>query len=207
MALVSGPLFSFDAAGKVGNSLVFSKWKGRNYVRRLVVPSNPKSGPQVGRRAMLRFLAQNWKDLATPEQATWEALAAELNVSPFNAYIRQNMANWHNFLAPSTEFTTDRSGTPSDNVLTGAVVEENRWKLTVTGSALGDGWGLVIFASNTPDFTPAVSSAVLSEIEMLITAHDYFWTPPEMGAWYFNSIAFSTDGAKAAAGGQQPASP
>ena len=41
MAKVSGPLFSVDASGSYAGSLVFSKWKGRNYVRQLVTPSNP----------------------------------------------------------------------------------------------------------------------------------------------------------------------
>lgn len=50
MAKVSGPLMSMDASGKFGGTIVFSKWKGRNVVRQLVVPANPNSAGQEAAR-------------------------------------------------------------------------------------------------------------------------------------------------------------
>ena len=50
MAKVSGPLMSMDASGKFGGALVFSKWKGRNVVRQLVIPGNPNSAGQEAAR-------------------------------------------------------------------------------------------------------------------------------------------------------------
>lgn len=46
MAKVVAPLQSFSASGKVGKSLVFFSHLGRNIVRGLVTPSNPKTGSQ-----------------------------------------------------------------------------------------------------------------------------------------------------------------
>jgi len=40
---VTGPLYSQDASGTIGKAIVFSKWKGRNYVRKHVKPANPQS--------------------------------------------------------------------------------------------------------------------------------------------------------------------
>lgn len=37
---------SLDASGTVGNTTVFSKWNGRNYVRLRVIPFNPQSDDQ-----------------------------------------------------------------------------------------------------------------------------------------------------------------
>lgn len=42
MAKVSGPLFSIEARGKIGNAVVHFPWKGRYCVRRWLIPSNPR---------------------------------------------------------------------------------------------------------------------------------------------------------------------
>lgn len=62
MAKVSGPLFSMDASGAYGGSLVFAKWKGRSYVRQLVIPANPNSADQEEVRNRLRVTGalQKW---------------------------------------------------------------------------------------------------------------------------------------------------
>lgn len=46
MAKVSGPLMSMDASGKIGDAIVFSKWKGQNYVRQWLKPANPQTADQ-----------------------------------------------------------------------------------------------------------------------------------------------------------------
>jgi hypothetical protein len=46
MAKVTAPLMSLDASGTVAKTAVFSKWKGRNYVRLHVTPMNPNTTSQ-----------------------------------------------------------------------------------------------------------------------------------------------------------------
>jgi len=46
MAKLTGPLFSLDARGKLGKSLVFIGWKGIKTVRQWLKPANPKSANQ-----------------------------------------------------------------------------------------------------------------------------------------------------------------
>lgn len=67
MARITGPLMSLDASGSFGSTLVFGKWKGRNVVRQLVVPSNPRSTTQVAARNKLRVTAegQHWVNFET----------------------------------------------------------------------------------------------------------------------------------------------
>jgi len=207
MVLVNGPMMSLDASGTLANTITFSKWKGRNYVRERVIPSNPKSGAQTGRRAMFKFLTQAWDAILTADKATFQDLADDLVASTFNAYLRVNMLDWHNFLTPSQTFARARTGTPSDNALTAAVWEENRIKLTLSGLALGDAWGIIIFAKEAGAVTPAVGNAIIADPDTTIASHDIFWTPPTVATWHFNSIAFSDDGAQAAAGGAQDAVP
>ncbi len=196
-----------DASGTIGDAITFSKWKGRAYVRERVIPSNPKSGGQTGRRSMFKFLSQVWTDVITADRATWDDLADQLVASDFNAYVSLNMKDWHNFLAPSKTLARARTNTPSDNVLTAAVWEENRIKLTLSGAALGDNWGIAIFAKSGGAVTAAVGNAIIVEADTTIAAHDIYWTPPSVATWHFNSHAFADDGAMAAAGGAQDAAP
>jgi len=207
MVKLNGPMFSLDASGTIANPVTFSKWKGHNYARERVIPSNPKSGAQVGRRSMFKFLTQAWNAISDANQATWQDLADQLVASTFNAYLSGNMADWHNFLGPTKTTPTIRIAVPSDNVLTAAVWEENRIKLSIAGIALGDAWGLCIFGQPTSPVTPAVGNCIMTVIDDSVAAHDVFWTPPEVATWHFNSIAFAIDGKQAAAGGPQSAVP
>ena len=75
MAKVSGPLMSMDASGKFGGAIVFSKWKGRNVVRQLVVPANPNSAGQEAARNRTRVTGalQSWVN-ATAMKAPTQTL-------------------------------------------------------------------------------------------------------------------------------------
>lgn len=207
MVKVNGPMFSLAASGTLADTITFAVNKGRAYVRERVIPSNPKSGAQTGRRAMMAFLSQNWAALSPSEKATWQTLADASVISPFNAYTQHNLKRWHNFSAPGVSDPIGESVNGSDNVLTAAVWEENRVKITAAGSALADTWGLITYASLVNGFTPAVGNAVIVALDTTIASHNWFWTPPTVDTWYFNSMTFSEDGLIMAAGGEVNAVP
>lgn len=207
MVKVFGPAMSLDASGSLANTITFSKWKGRNYVRERVIPSNPKSGAQTGRRAMFKFLTQNWAALSAGEKSSWQTLADELVASPFNAYIKYNMMLWHNFLTPTQDAGYERLNNGSDRTLSAAVWEENRIKISSTATAAAEQWGLIIFASTSTPITEAVGNAIIVGLDLGVGQIDWFWTPPTVTTWYFDSIAFSDDGIAEAAGGEVNAAP
>lgn len=88
MATTKAPLFGLDASGTLGGAIVFSKWRGRTYVRRHAIPSNPRSGLQVGMRAILKFITQIWGSLGSTVQDDWTELAAPDNITLLNAAVR-----------------------------------------------------------------------------------------------------------------------
>lgn len=71
MAKVTGALFSLSASGKFAEAIVFTAWKGRQVVRQLVTPANPKSADQVAQRNMVRAtgVAQHWANLTVEKGA------------------------------------------------------------------------------------------------------------------------------------------
>ena len=58
MAKVTGPLFSVEARGKLGDAIVYFPWKGRHVVREWLKPANPKSADQGDIRLILGALGR-----------------------------------------------------------------------------------------------------------------------------------------------------
>lgn len=88
MATTKAPLFGLDASGALAGSIVFSKWRGRTYVRRLAIPKNPRSSLQVGMRSVFKFITQDFKNLTQGQKDAWDDLAAPTNITQLNAQVK-----------------------------------------------------------------------------------------------------------------------
>ena len=96
MARVTGPLFSLDASQSLFKTLVYSKWKGLNYVRARVVPYNPKSSYQTGIRDTMTWgvLYYTKGDYVAAAQKTWWNTYAEgTNMSGINRFMKYFVAD------------------------------------------------------------------------------------------------------------------
>jgi hypothetical protein len=195
---------SLGASGSVAKTIVFSHWKGRPYVRQHVTPANPRSAAQIGGRSMMSFLSKAWAHYlaGASKQASWAALAKATTISEFNAFTQLNRKNWTQFLAPIATPTDARSGTlptlAAPTVTAG--VGEISWSQVIT--TIAGGWGIALFFSKTPAFTPAIS-----DLHQVITIDGHAngdtvtATLLRMGHavnWYYSFAAFTTDGKLAA---------
>lgn len=65
MAKTTAPLFSLEASGTVGSTITYSRWHGRSYVRRRVIPVNPQTANQIAIRNAMRVMAAGvvWANL------------------------------------------------------------------------------------------------------------------------------------------------
>lgn len=194
MVKVRGPAMSLGASGSLGGALVFATWKGRPYVRILVTPANPKSVSQVGMRAMFKFVSQEWASIAAGDQSDWEDLADATNISPFNAYVKENQANWRDFLSPSQVFPITRTGTPSGETAPAATTSGRNIIINDTTTAGADQWGIVIFRGLAPAFTPNWSNAIAVIPVAASTAWTYTDGPLDPDTYYYQMIHTATDG-------------
>lgn len=110
MAKVNGPLFSLEASGKLGNALVYGKWKGRPTVREYVTPANPRTLDQINQRLAISLTTYLWVNGYSLEGA-WDALATAASISPFNAFTRFNVERIKAGLPPLISPTA----TPNEN--------------------------------------------------------------------------------------------
>lgn len=93
MAKPTAPLLSFGASGTLANALVYSKWKGRPYVRRHVIPANPKTVAQTLTRDIFRNLNSIWKVGGALLVAPWDRFADGQVLTGRNAFIGQNVSS------------------------------------------------------------------------------------------------------------------
>jgi hypothetical protein len=79
VAKTTAPLFGFGASGKLGNALVFGKWKGIDVARRYVIPANPNTSGQSTQRGKLTSAVAEWHDVTNPlsaaDKEAWDRLA------------------------------------------------------------------------------------------------------------------------------------
>ena len=99
MSKVTAPLLSFGASGSVAKTQVYSRWKGRAYVRRHVIPANPNSSEQQLTRNSFGWLTQLWKNAPALLTAPWDLYAQGQVLTGRNAFIGQNTA----ILRPETD--------------------------------------------------------------------------------------------------------
>ena len=103
MAKLQGPLFSLDARGKLGNTLVYAIWKGINYCRKYVIPYNPNT---TGQQTIRTYFTQAVAAYRGEDQATKDA---------WNTFVKNlgsAMSGFNYYLAEFIKATIADSGTP-----------------------------------------------------------------------------------------------
>lgn len=194
MVRVNAPAMSLDASGSLAGALVFSKWKGRNYVRQLVIPSNPRSAGQQSVRGMFKFLSQIWNGIAANRKATWEDRADDKIVSPFNAFMGYNQSRWRNFLAPTQSDPAEAAVSTADFINEAAAATARSITVSGTIDGVGGHWGVMIFRQTTTPVVTAYSNLIAAIATPLHQVYKYVDTPLEPDQYYYNFRLFSVEG-------------
>jgi len=93
MAKPTAPLLSFGASGQIAKTMVYSRWKGRSYVRRHVIPNNPQSSEQTLTRNTFTFLQNVYKFAPALVTAPWTAYSTGKVLTNRNAFAKFNISN------------------------------------------------------------------------------------------------------------------
>lgn len=194
MVKVAAPCLSLDASGQLAGALVFSKWKGRNYVRTLVKPANPQSVKQVSVRAMFKFLSQEWTNNSTAEKATWNEMADDQVISPFNSFMGYNQTRWRNGLTPIRDLPLGTSTGVGNITFTSATGGVRLATLVFTTATLQDHFGALVARSVTTGFTPGFENLVNVYNLRTAGANAFIDTPLTAGTYYYRALWFDNKG-------------
>ncbi len=84
-----------EASGALGKEVVFSRWKGRNYIRKYVKPANPRTSRQMAIREVWRKIVQLYhQNVEGQAEEPWNREASKLAISGFNLFISQGRKSW-----------------------------------------------------------------------------------------------------------------
>ena len=136
---------SLDASGSVADTIVFSKWKGRNYVRQHVIPANPKTGLQTGMRAMMRFVTQIWATLSLTIQGRWKDVADPKSITPLNAMTQLNQERVRQDFGSKQDPTVAEGAVEAAPAGPAATPQIRSLKLDWTDSIGADDWCTFIY--------------------------------------------------------------
>lgn len=193
MALTKAPLFGLDASGTIAGSIVFSKWKGRTYVRRHAVPHNPRTGLQVGMRAGFKFVSQDFANLSPTIVDHWKTIADKTGITPLNAQIKAGQQNIRLGLGVIQDPTAAPGTTP--NAPTGGAAAAEPKTLVLTwlhpGANPGD-YTTMVWMSTVTGFTPSTATliAVIPQSDLTYTVRALETGTP----YYFKVAETNTDG-------------
>jgi len=160
MAKFKSVLFS-DIRNKLGDSVVFSNWKGRGYFRSYVTPANPRTNKQMAHRDILRKLTKRWQEIKADVDAVsaWNQAALQYLISGFNLFMKYGRKS--SISVPST-------GTKNNPIT-----------ITYTLGLPASEAGIYVFNGSTwVDITPA--GGLSSTPNSTIT-----WTPTAAGTYHF----------------------
>jgi len=89
MAKWKSPFLS-EIKNKLGDSVVFSSWKGRQYMRSYVEPANPNTSDQQAFRESMSEAVNRWQGelVGTPAEEAYDQYATPQQISGFNLFVR-----------------------------------------------------------------------------------------------------------------------
>ena len=159
MAKITAPALSFSARGSIAKVMVYSNWRGVDYVRQHVIPANPQTVAQQANRTRFSTLGEMWKVAPLLLQEPWNAFATGRPFTGRNKFIGEN-----NRVLGGEVLMTNFIGSPGAR---GGLVPED--VTPIAGSGAGEidvafttptpppGWSLdAVVACAFPDQDPTV---------------------------------------------------
>lgn len=194
MARVTGPFFSLEASGTLGKTLTAAKWKGRPYIRQRVIPLNPKSAKQLGVRAALAFLANEWADLTAGTKDDYDENATAKQISPFNEYCSVNLLRHQQNKGPSQAYPAAEASAALTITTMTCTGYAGYATVAITPSGATAIWGYLIYRHTAEITTPNWANCVAMVAANGATPVVFTDSPLAAATYHYRVAAFNVDG-------------
>ena len=194
MVKLTAPALGQQASGSLAGAITFSNSRGRAYLKKNTKPKQPRSKPQIAMRAYMSFLSKQWSVFTQPARDTWLPKAEAANISPFNAYQRDNLQRLRNFEGPSAATPPTLLGTWI--LFTNFIAQDGVHSINLgwNVNAVNQGWGSILYIVDTPGGAYTWQDAV--HVIPLWTTGWHYWllTGLTPGTYHFRYSAFTYTG-------------
>lgn len=143
MSKTIAPLLSFGANGQLAKTAVYSTWKGIPYVRRYVVPANPKTSRQMVTRLLFKRLQTMWLLMPAVGKGPFQLNAQGRPYTANNKFTSLNVSGVDTVTPPTTmDFFQGSPGAKGGLPPASAVVTPGSGSLSVAVGApvIPSGW-------------------------------------------------------------------
>lgn len=194
MVKLKGPILSLEATGSLAGTVIVQQNKGRTYMRKLTAPAQPRSGPQVGNRAMFRHLTSRWGNLAIADRITWEDRADTLDLTSFDVYLKENLSRWGRGKDPGDVYPViedDSAGVANLLVL----LPQGRGVIVAfLKDVIDQNQGFRIHRTLAPGLPPTPDNLVWIQSPVGVPADSWLDTPKEPDQYWYRLVPFSDHG-------------
>lgn len=186
MAKVTGPLFSLEARGKIGDIMVHFPWKGRKVVRQWLIPTNPRDQDQKEIRQVLAASGKNTKAIKTPTigllggSKMYQLLVADAPATQiWNAHFVKNILEDLADVAAFTDFSSDMAATSTCD----------KWREMATRLGFTTLTNASIYATQiSPELQLAMGAYAAYKLELssytnIYNTHPSSWTTDDIEAF------------------------
>ena len=173
MAVVTGPLHSSEARGKIGgkNGLVYNTYRGRSYVKANATPINQYSDPRVAARLLNVTVHDAWAALSSKQRSDWDHFADKHTIGSWTGTDKR-LSGWNWFVKANTPLLQSNTTllTNPPNPITGIIIPEITYQFlegehylfwTPATPAMTPAWKLVFWRTANHDLTvhPSIKKA------------------------------------------------
>ncbi len=145
MSKTTAPLLSFGANGQLAKTSVYASWKGIPYVRRYVVPANPRTNKQMVTRLLFSKLQSMWLLMPSDGKDPFTANASGRPYTAANKFTSINVKGIDTSAPPTDmDFFKGSPGAKGGLPPASAVVTPGSGQLSVAVGApqIPDGWSI-----------------------------------------------------------------
>lgn len=195
MVKLTGPMHSQRASGTLAGQLCFG-FSGKNATaRKKPTPKQPRSGLQISMRAMMTFLAQQWKNLTDDQQATWDSCASHTRLDAYHRYLGQNLERWRTSRGPTKQYPAEEKNIPGG--APECIAAGGPRHATITAqikNVVADNWLGILLHSKTAD--PDLDVDKLIHVYKIEDLDPHYWThsPLAPGTHYYHIWYLTDDG-------------
>jgi hypothetical protein len=153
MAIVNGPLHSFEAHGQLAKQLIFQRQHGRNVVKKYAVPANPQSVNQTARREIVAFLTKLWAIIPPADQASWQNCPIDPPASAYGAYVTTAMRRWTAGLGIPTFYPFTGTTVPEEPTYVDGSYNAGLYTITLNIATPGNHEGIALYQTAKTEYS------------------------------------------------------
>ena len=191
---LKGPSVSPAASGSLADVLTFSHGKKNPYAKQHAAPRNPQTPAQVGVRAMISFLSKIWKTLPYADADTWQPLAQDFEIAPYQAFIGYNMKRWRTFRFPTKAHPAAETPVALPTIWQSAFGGKAHIRIELQTAPGPTPWGYITFRQPTPFPDPTNDKCVAVLPYAPTGAVTWYDTPLEPGTYWYRTQSFTDTG-------------